>query len=57
MTSTVELLLYNALSLLADETYESFDNVDDWLEWICKELNCTEEILKEFGINRDDLHL
>ena len=57
MNSTSELLLYNALSLLADKTYESFDNADDWLDWICRELNCSEKLLQEYGINRDNLRL
>ena len=36
---------------------EEFDNTDDWFEWICNELDCTEEILKKFGIDREKLYI
>ena len=51
------VLLFNAISLLVDETIEEFDNTEDWLEWICDELGCTEEDLKEFDIDRETLNI
>ena len=57
MKNRMNLLLYNAISLLVDETIEEFDDTDDWFEWICDELDCTEEELKEFGIDREKLHI
>ena len=57
MENKFNVLLYNAISLLVDETIEEFDDTDEWLEWICDELDCTEEELKEFGIDREKLHI
>lgn len=57
MKNDVNVLLFNAISLLVDETIEEFDNTDDWFEWICNELDCTEEILKKFGIDREKLYI
>lgn len=45
-----KIILYNAISLLTDETFEQYDNSEDWLVMIYNELGCTEEDLKSFGI-------
>lgn len=46
----LEVLLYNAISLLSDETYEQFDNEEEWVNWLCNELDCTKEELESFGV-------
>lgn len=53
----LKILLFNAISLLVDETIESFDNTEDWFVWICDELDCTEEELKELGVSKESLHI
>lgn len=47
----MKTLLINALTLCCDETYEQYDNVDDWKEMLFNELDTTEEELKEIGFN------
>lgn len=57
MKNKIEVILYNALSLLADETYEPFESADKWMYWVCNNLGCTEADLKEYGIDRENLRL
>ncbi len=48
----LETLLYNAISMLVDETYESYadeDRVAEWLDMMTRELGCTVAELKEYG--------
>ena len=48
----LETLLYNAISLLIDETYESYadeDRVTEWFDMMTRELGCTLTELKEYG--------
>ncbi len=49
-TGRVKTLLYNALTLLIDETFEQYDDNQEWFEMIFNELGTTEEELKELGI-------
>lgn len=44
-------LLYKAISLLIDETFEQYDDSREWLDMIEKELGFTTEEMKEFGIH------
>lgn len=46
----LKVLLYNAITLLADETFERYDEADEWLFMICDELKTTKEELEEFGV-------
>ena len=51
MEKKMETILYNAISLLIDETYEQYDDAEEWLSMMENELGCTaEELEKEFGI-------
>lgn len=48
----LETLLYNAISMLIDETYESYadeDRVTEWFDMMTRELGCTIAELKEYG--------
>ena len=48
----LETLLYNAISMLIDETYESYadeDRVTEWFDMMTRELGCTITELKEYG--------
>lgn len=48
----LETLLYNAISLLVDETYESYadeDRVTEWLDMMTRELGCSLSELKKYG--------
>lgn len=45
----LESLLYNAISLLIDETLEQYDNTDEWYDMMCKELGCSKAELKKYG--------
>ena len=47
----LEVLFYNAMTLLVDETYEQYDDTEDWKEMLFNELGTTEEELKEYGFN------
>lgn len=44
----LKTLLYNAVSLLVDETYEQYDDVDEWKNMLYNELDTTEEELKKY---------
>lgn len=46
----LETLLYNAICLLIDETFEQYDDNNEWLEMIQNELGCTIEELEGYGI-------
>lgn len=52
-----KVLLFNAISLLVDETIEKFDNTAEWFEWICEELGCTERELESLGISTEALNI
>ena len=48
----LETLLYNAISLLVDETFERYDDEDrrtEWLDMMTRELGCTVSELKKYG--------
>ena len=49
MEERLKKLLYNAISLLVDETLEQYDNEEDWKDMMCNELECTKEELKKYG--------
>lgn len=44
-----ELLLYNAISLLIDETLDQYDDEEEWKDMMCNELGCTREELQKYG--------
>lgn len=44
------VLLNNAITLLADETYDQFDNVEDWVEMVLDGLGTDRDELNDFGI-------
>lgn len=44
-------LLYNAIVLLESERSEPFDNVEEELAWLEKEIGITQEEFKEIGVN------
>lgn len=46
----LQTLLYNAITLLADETFEQYCDKEHWFYNIQDELGCTAEELKEYGI-------
>lgn len=46
----LSVLLYNAITLLVDETFEQYDDSEEWFEMIQNELNCTAEELETLGI-------
>lgn len=46
----LEVLLYNAISLLIDETFEQYDDSAEWFDMIQNELGCTAEELEQYGI-------
>ena len=45
----LERLLYNAITLLVDETLEQYDDVEEWKDMMCNELGCTREELQNYG--------
>lgn len=48
----LETLLYNAISLLVDETYENYadeDRATEWFDMMTNELGCSLSELKEYG--------
>lgn len=45
----LERLLYNAITLLVDETLEQYDDVEEWKDMMCNELECTREELQNYG--------
>lgn len=44
----LKTLLYNAISLLFEKTYEEYDNKEEWLNMLTKELGCSLSELKEY---------
>ena len=46
----LKVLLYNAVCLLIDETFEQYDDNIEWFEMIQNELGCTAKELEEYGI-------
>ena len=46
----LKTLLYNAISLLTDETLEQYDDKEDWKEMIYNELVTTKEELLDFRV-------
>lgn len=47
----LEVLFYNAMTLLVDETYEQYDDAEEWKEMLFNELGTTKEELKEYGFH------
>lgn len=48
----LETLLYNAITMLVDLTYEDYadeDRVTEWFDMMTAELGCTLTELKEYG--------
>ena len=43
------ILLYNAFTCLADETFEQYDNTEDWLDMIKDKIGCTNDEMEEYG--------
>ena len=41
MEDRLKTILYNAISLLIDETFEQYDNEEELFEMIQNELGCT----------------
>lgn len=50
MEDRVKTILYNAISLLIDETFEQYDDSKEWFAMLQTELGCTKEELEEYGI-------
>lgn len=46
----IKNILFNALSLLIDETFEQYEDSEEWFAMILKELDCSKEELKQYGI-------
>ena len=46
----MKAVLYNAISLLIDETFEQYDDREEWIAMLYNELGCTENEMKSFGI-------
>ena len=45
MEERLKTILYNAISLLIDETFEQYDDEEEWFKMIQNELDCTKEEL------------
>lgn len=43
-------ILHNAYTLLVDETIEQYDDLMEWKNMMCNELDCTIEELAELGL-------
>ena len=50
LTHRLKVLLYNAVCLLIDETFEQYDDNIEWFEMLQNELGCTAKELEEYGI-------
>ena len=50
MEDRLKTILYNAISLLIDETFEQYDNEAEWFKMLQNELGCTKEELEQYGI-------
>lgn len=46
----LSVLLYNAIVLLIEETFEQYDDSEGWFEMIQNGLDCTAEELETLGI-------
>lgn len=46
----IKTILYNAISLLIDETFEQYDDSEEWFTMLLNELACTKEDLEQYGI-------
>ena len=51
MEDRLKVLLWNAITLLIDETYEQYDDEKEWKEMLFNELGTTENELKQYGID------
>lgn len=50
MEKRLRTVLYNAISLLIDETFEQYDDSEEWFAMLQNELGSTKEELEELGI-------
>jgi hypothetical protein len=50
-----KILLYNAISLLADRTLGDDELFVDWMWGVCEELGTTPTELKEYGVDFDEM--
>lgn len=50
MEKRLRRVLYNAITLLIDETFEQYDDSEEWFRMILNELGCTKEELAQLGI-------
>lgn len=50
MEQRLRTLLCNAIALLVDQTFEQYDNTDEWKSMIENELGCTMDELRELGV-------
>ena len=50
MEKRLRTVLYNAVSLLIDETFEQYDDSGEWFAMLQNELGSTKEELEELGI-------
>lgn len=46
----LETVLWNAIICFVDETFEQYDDTEEWYEMIFNELCCTPEELESLGI-------
>ena len=44
----LKILLWNAVSLLATETFEQYDNAEEWVDMLMTEMCITKEELEEY---------
>ena len=51
MDKRLKDLFYNAMALLVDETFEQYEDIEEWKEMLFNELGTTEEELKQYGFN------
>ena len=49
----VKELFYNAITLIADETAEQYDDQNEWHEMVYNELGTTKEEMSKFGVVLD----
>lgn len=50
-----KVLLYNAISLLADKTLGDDELFVDWMWDVCNELGTTPTELEEYGVDFDEM--
>lgn len=50
MEDRLKTILYNAISLTIDETFDQYDNEEEWFAMFQNELGCTKEELEQYGI-------